>query len=151
MLGALDDLAAKNILVDAEVGRQIDDILPDVQALGAQRMVPDIVIVHLGTNGPLDEQTSTEFFDALESVPRVIVLNVHAERDWTEPNNELLAELADRYDNIELVDWNTLATECGGNCLTDDGIHLPGDGQKWYAQMVFDQINYGPDATPPRR
>lgn len=148
MLGAAPNLAERGLLVDAEIGRQIADILPAVEELGRQRTVPGIVVVHLGTNGSLGEQELESFFQALERVPRVIVLNVHADRDYVTRNNERIAALSERFDNVEVIDWNTLATEYFGSCLAGDGIHLSNTGKAWYARLVFDQINYGPDGGP---
>lgn len=149
MLGASPNLAERGILVDAEVGRQLRDVVPVVEELGRQPTVPGIFIVHLGTNGALGEDDLDAFFTALERVPRVIVLNVHVDRPYEERNNERIAALPERFDNVELIDWHSLATECGGNCLAGDGFHLSNTGKPWYAQLIFDRINYGPDVVLP--
>ena len=59
------------------------DYVPTVQPLAAEDRLGDVVVVHLGTNGPFSESTMTAFFDALRNVPRVVVLTVHAERGYT--------------------------------------------------------------------
>jgi hypothetical protein len=140
MLGAAENLAARGVTVDAAVSRQMIDYLPTVQQLSAQHRLGDVVVVHLGTNGPFSEATMTAFFDALRDVPRVLVLTVHAERGWVAANNELIASLPSRYPNISLIDWNGAVGGCPGDCLYDDGIHLPPDGRRYYAQLIFDQI-----------
>ena len=90
----------------------------------------DVVVVHLGTNGSFSEETMTALFDALAGVPRVIVLTVHADRGYTNRNNELIATLPGRYGNVTVIDWNNLVAQCEGNCLYDDGIHLPPAGRR---------------------
>ena len=137
MLGAAPNLAERGVIVDAAQSRQMVDMLPSVQELAARSGFGDVVVVHLGTNGSFSEATMHAFFDALTSVPRVIVLNVHADRGWTQRNNELLATLPSRYGNVTLVDWNSEVGLCEGNCLYDDGIHLPPDGRRFYADLVF--------------
>ena len=114
MLGAAENLAERGVMVDAEVRPPDDDYLPIAQALAAQGGFGDVVVVHLGTNGGFSESTMTAFFDALAGVPRVIVLNVHADRVWTQHNNELLATLPARYPNVKLVDWNNLVDQLRG-------------------------------------
>jgi hypothetical protein len=140
MLGAAENLAARGVIVDAAVSRQMIDYVPTVQQLAAENRLGDVVVVHLGTNGPFSESTMTAFFDALRNVPRVVVLTVHAERGYTGSNNELIASLPSRYPNVQLIDWNTAVGSCPGDCLYDDGIHLPPDGRRYYAQLIFDQI-----------
>ncbi len=78
MLGAAEDLAAEGITVDAKVSRQMVDEIPNVQALRAQRLLGDAVIVHLGTNGPISQETLDSFFAELRDVRRVVVLLVSA-------------------------------------------------------------------------
>ncbi|MCC6340450.1 MAG: hypothetical protein IT197_10815, partial [Acidimicrobiia bacterium] len=47
------------------------------------------------------------------------------------------ATLPARYPNVTLVDWNNLVNSCEGDCLYDDGIHLPPAGRRFYADLVF--------------
>lgn len=114
------------------------DYVPVVQQLAAEGRLGDVVVVHLGTNGSFSEETMTAFFDALRDVPKVVVLTVHAPRGWVAHNNELIFSLPDRYPNVDLIDWNAAVGGCPGNCLYDDGIHLPPDGRRYYAQLIFD-------------
>ena len=138
MLGAAVDLGERGIAVDAAQSRQMRDYVPTVQALAAADLLGTTVIVHLGTNGSFSESTMHAFFDSLVSVDRVIVLTVHADRGYTARNNELIWTLPQRYSNVTIIDWNTLVDECPGDCLYDDGIHLPPDGRRYYAQLIFD-------------
>jgi hypothetical protein len=140
MLGAAENLAARGVIVDAAVSRQMIDYLPTVQQAAAEDRLGDVVVVHLGTNGPFSDETMGAFFGALRDVPRVIVLTVHAERGYTASNNERILSLPQRYPNVTLIDWNAAVAACPGDCLYDDGIHLPPDGRRYYAQLIFDQV-----------
>ena len=140
MLGALPNLSERGVLVDAVQSRQMIDYVPTVQAMAAQRLLGDVVIVHLGTNGAFGDDTMTAFFDALAGVPRVYVLTVHADRGWTARNNERIMSLPDRYANVQVIDWNSLVASCQGNCLYDDGIHLPPDGRQFYADLISQTV-----------
>ena len=137
MLGAAEDLAAEGITVDAKVSRQMVDEIPNVQALRAQRLLGDAVIVHLGTNGPISQETLDSFFAELRDVRRVVVLLVSAPgKPWIEPNNQLLARLPRRYPNVKVVNWPDFATRCPGDCIYGDGIHLKPDGQRRYTEVI---------------
>ena len=69
------------------------------------------------------------------------MLTVHAERGYTGKQQRADSlSLPSRYPNIQLIDWNTAVAACPGDCLYDDGIHLPPDGRRYYAQLIFDQV-----------
>jgi hypothetical protein len=139
MLGAAPALRDAGVdLVDAAVSRQMVDMVPVVQALRDQRRLGDAVIVHLGTNGPIGDDTLTAFFDALKNVRRVLVLQVAAPgKAWIGPNNQKLSALPDRYPNVRVINWPELSTRCVDDCFYADGIHLKTAGQAFYAESVM--------------
>ncbi len=136
MLGAANQLSAEGITVTAEVSRQMKSMIPYVQQLRDSGQLPDTVIVHLGTNGNLGDQTMAEFFGALSGVPRVLVLTLQAPRDYVAVNNAKLIALPAQFPNVQVLYWDGLANDCPGNCFYDDGIHLRPDGQKYYTQLI---------------
>jgi hypothetical protein len=140
MLGAADELAAKGIVVDAAVSRQMATMIPVVQQLRDAGQLGDTVIVHLGTNGPLDDQTVQDFFTALAGVPRVLVLTVSAPRTYIAANNAKLAPLPAQFPNVSVLYWDGLVNQCPGNCIYGDGYHLRQDGQKYYTELIAGQL-----------
>ena len=64
MAGAASPLKAAGFTVDAVESRQFGDYLPQLQALKASGQTPEVVVVHLGTNGNINEDDAREFFDA---------------------------------------------------------------------------------------
>ncbi|MCB0969564.1 MAG: hypothetical protein KDB37_22220, partial [Ilumatobacter sp.] len=95
------------------------------------------VTIHLGTNGPIEEDDLDALLDAL-SPPKyknVLLLNVRADRSWTARNNALIAAAASR-PNVIVVDWANKSYECTGNCFAADGIHLSADGVTFYANLI---------------
>jgi peptidoglycan/LPS O-acetylase OafA/YrhL len=138
MLGAAGVLTDRGYTVNAEKSRQMIDMVPVMEQLGAADLFGDPVIIHLGTNGPFTKETLDDFLRPLSKVPNVLIINIRANRPWTAQNNALLAARDRPGDNIILVDWNTLSNNCVGNCFASDGIHLSADGQKFYADMIGD-------------
>jgi peptidoglycan/LPS O-acetylase OafA/YrhL len=138
MLGAAGVLTARGYTVDAHVSRQMSDMVPIFQQFGEASLFGDPVVIHLGTNGPFEAETLDALLAPLSSVPNVIMLNVFANRSWSAGNNALLAARDQPGDNIILVDWNTLATQCPGSCFAPDGIHLNATGQEYYADVIGD-------------
>jgi peptidoglycan/LPS O-acetylase OafA/YrhL len=135
MLGAAPQLAEMGILVDAQVSRQMRDVVPVMQLLRDQDRFGNAVVVHLGTNGAVGSETLEAFMDTLTNVPKVVVMTVRAPRNWIPGNNERIRALTDR-PNVILVDWEQLAQECPGNCFYSDGIHLRPDGREYYATLL---------------
>ncbi len=142
MLGAAPVLAAKGIVVDAVVSRQMKTMVPVVQQLAAAGKFGPAVVVHLGTNGNLGDQTMHDFFAALAGVPKVLVLTVHGV-GWGPPNNAKLAALPSQFPNVTVLYWDGLANQCPGSCFYKDGIHLRPDGQQYYASLIFQQLGIG--------
>ena len=71
-------------------------------------------------------------FDTMMAVlggaSKVVFVNVHVDRPWQDPNNLVLARGAARYPNVEIVDWNSLASQ-NPEWFGPDGTHLAIDGQ----------------------
>jgi hypothetical protein len=136
MLGAAGEMASRGYTVDAQVSRQMIDMVELMGKLGEAGVFDDVVVIHLGTNGPFEKETLDAFLEPLSGVPNVIILNVFANRSWAAANNQLLADRDVDGDNIILIDWNLLAPQCPGSCFSADGIHLNATGQKYYADVI---------------
>jgi peptidoglycan/LPS O-acetylase OafA/YrhL len=142
MLGAAPTLRDGGIVVDAVESRQMVDYVPVVEQLAASGSFGTAVIVHLGTNGPISDETLEAFMAPLATVPNVVVLTARADRSWTAGVNEKLRALDGR-PNVIVIDWAELSNACPGDCFAGDGIHLRSDGQKYYAQLIFDVLGIG--------
>jgi hypothetical protein len=137
MAGAASPLRAAGFTVDAVESRQFGDYLPQLQALKASGQTPEVVVVHLGTNGNINEDDAREFFGLLADVPRVIVLRNWVDRSWTVANNELINAIDAEFDNVTAGWWDTLAPECPGDCFAAvDGFHLSADGADYYTALI---------------
>jgi peptidoglycan/LPS O-acetylase OafA/YrhL len=136
MLGAARQLADNGFTVDAEESRAFINGLDTVLKLREQDRLGDIVVVHLGTNGPIRADDMTRMMDALADVPQVLLLTIEVARDYTAANNGLIYDTVNTYDNVFLLDWQGLAPACPGECYWNDGFHLRPDGQDYYAALV---------------
>ncbi|MCU0261924.1 MAG: acyltransferase [Ilumatobacteraceae bacterium] len=142
MLGAAPALREGGVVVDAQESRQMVDVVPLMQQLQAAGSFGTAVIVHLGTNGTIGDDTLEAFMATLADVPNVVVLTVRADRSWTAGVNEKLRALDGR-PNVIVLDWAELSNACPGDCFAGDGIHLRPDGQKYYSQLIFDVLGIG--------
>ena len=67
---------APSLTVDAEVGRQIDEAAELVAAMAADGTLGQVVLVHLGTNGPFTPEQIDELFAAAGPDRQVLLVNV---------------------------------------------------------------------------
>ncbi|GEL99962.1 acyltransferase family protein [Cellulomonas terrae] len=139
MLGAAADLAARGVVVDAVESRQFGAMLEIVRGGVAAGTLGHTVIVHGGTNGPIDEASLRELLE-LTRDRRVYLVNVHVPRTWAAYNNELLARVTPEYPHAHLLDWSTLGSANRPWFYADD-IHLKaGGGREGYADWLVASV-----------
>ena len=136
MLASLPELDAAfpGIAVDAEVSRGMGvgvGLVDDQLARGELRRV---VVVGLGTNGPVDPSDLENLHRAVGGRPLVLV-NAHAERDWIPGVNTTLAEFASAHRGVVVADWTGAVTGVEG-ALAGDDIHPNPSGGEIYAESV---------------
>lgn len=129
MLGARNRLlrSLPGVNVDAEVGRQASHSLGLVRRYLEESHQVDRAVIHLGTNGYIQETDLRRLLKQLREIDRVVLINVSANRRWTEANNAIIARIAPEFDNVRVVDWNDAGAH-NPQYFVRDGIHLTDDG-----------------------
>ena len=135
MIVAQPAMEAEGIYVDAVIGRQFDDSLAVAHSLRDGSSLGEIVVVHLGNNGPVTEGQFDELMDTLSVVRRVVVVNVKVPRPWEEHNNNLFASAVPRFANAVLVDWHAVG-DSHPDAFVDDGVHMTHDGVQLYMDLL---------------
>jgi len=143
MLGAVPSLQ-KDIrglgAVDAEVGLQVYDAIGILRSRRATGQLGRLVIVHLGNNGTFTKQEFDQIMRVLAGVDKVVFVNVKVPRPWEGPNNEVISEGVERYENTVLVDWHS-ASENHPEYFYSDGYHLKPRAQRVYADLVESHLD----------
>jgi peptidoglycan/LPS O-acetylase OafA/YrhL len=122
------------IVVDAVVGRQFSTGVTDIRLRLAAGQLGQVVIIGLGTNGPIAPQQFDDMMTLLRG-RRVIVVNVHVARQWQDEVNSVLGDGVPRWPNAVLVDWYTFSL-VHPELFTGDGIHLQPAAGAVYAELV---------------
>ena len=147
MLSAAGDLqkALPGCAVDAEVSRYVGGGIEAAQSLAAQGRLGSVVVVSLGTNGPLAagdryvEQTQG-LLKLLGSSRRIFWVNVYAPHlSWQDPNNEYIRKMAAENKNVTVIDWYGLVSK-HPEWLSGDGVHPNDAGTEQYAKLVHDAL-----------
>jgi hypothetical protein len=145
MLGAaeaLGDALGPHATVDGLVSRSFANGVSVLAGLADEKRLGDIVVVHLGTNGPIDDGLLEDLMAATKPADRVLALTVRVPRRWEDQVNETLRVGAKRFPKLELIDWHAAADD-RPKLFVEDGVHLTGNGRTFYADLVAAAVNPG--------
>lgn len=121
-------------LVNARIGRQADELL-DVIKKDKATAPTGPVVLNMGNNGALNVDQVVAIFEVLKDSEKVIVVNTAVPRGWRDDNNRLIEEVAQRYPNISIVDWNSVSAD-HPEYFAPDGVHLVPEGVAVYVSEI---------------
>ena len=142
MLAAADEVIAQfpGIHMDAAVSRRMTAAPAILQSLKDAGQMRPIVLLGLGTNGPVAESTLDEIMAVVGPDVSIVLVNAQAPRGWIPGVNEVLARYAQRYRNVELANWYD-AIQPRIDVLATDLIHAGGPiGGGIYAGAIRDAM-----------
>jgi hypothetical protein len=142
MLGAVEALQREipNLsAIDAQGCLQTPAAIQILRERRAAGQLGDVVVVHIGNNGPLSADIFDEMMQVLAGVRKILVLNLTVPPNVSDPiavpNNAVLAARVQRYPNAALVDWHS-ASSGHPEFFGEDGIHLTLQGAQAYADLI---------------
>ena len=125
-------------LINARVGRQIDELISVVKA--DQPQVPhSIVILDLGNNNHLTEDSVRTLLDLLKNQPKIILVNTAVPRPWAPDNDQIIQRVIQDYPRVELVDWARIS-QGHPEFFAPDGVHLVDAGSSVYVAAILDHL-----------
>ena len=122
-------------VMNARIGRQAPELLEVMQSDKAQ-VGNSPVIFNLGNNGVLNRSDVQAIFELVKDQPQVIVVNTAVSRPWRDGNNALVAEVAQQYSTVTLIDWNSVSMG-HPEYFAPDGIHLVPTGVAVYVGEIL--------------
>ena len=126
-------------IMNARIGRQAPELLSVM--LQDKNEAADVpVIFNLGNNNALTREQTVAIFEAVKDQPRIIVVNTAVPRPWREGNNSLIAEVASKYANVIIVDWNAIS-EGRPEYFAPDGVHLVPTGVDVYVAEILKHLD----------
>ena len=143
MLGAAPQLTAGGILTDAEVGRGPDKMGDIVQWLHANNRIGRVMVLQVGTNGPVSQAQYDRLMSFLPAGEvTVVFLTVKAPKSWIAGNNQLIRALPQQYPNVRVIDWEAEAAAIESELSrSDGGVHLRTTfAKQFYANLIFNGI-----------
>ena len=126
------------LVVNARVGRAAPELLEEMSR-DLDKAAGATVVLDLGNNDLLTEDSVRAIFELVKESPKVIVVNTAVPRPYRDSNNELIAELARQFSNIRVVDWNAIS-EGHPEYFAPDGVHLVPTGVSAYVMAIDEAL-----------
>jgi peptidoglycan/LPS O-acetylase OafA/YrhL len=148
MLASAPELAAAipGIYINAKVSRFMLAGISIIDRLARQDRLRQVVVVGLGTNGPVTPR-QVRALRAAVGDRWLVLINTFVPRSWEHEVNTALARAARRYPNVLLVNWyNTIVHRQG--LLWNDDIHPQPVGGRLYAKIVRDVVLHALNRQP---
>lgn len=138
MLGSAPHLqvAFPGIVIDAKISRSMrNGGLETVEKMKSAGTLRPVVIVALGTNGYYGTGLLDQMIRELKGYD-IVLVTAHADRLWTQSNNDNVHAAAKKYDNVAVAEWDRAISPHPGD-LADDGIHpINASGDEIYASCI---------------
>ena len=140
ILGIRNSLAESRplLVVNARVGRAAPELLQEMSR-DLEKAAGSTVVMDLGNNDLLAEETVRAIFELVQESPKVVVVNTAVPRPYRDANNELVARLATEYANVRVVDWNAISAG-HPEYFAPDGVHLVPTGVSAYVIAIDEAL-----------
>jgi lysophospholipase L1-like esterase len=129
--------------VEAEVSRQWDAGIQLAQDLKAEGRLGSIVVIDLGTNGPVTLQMFEQMMQVLAGASVVVFVTVHLppSYSWWQSVNETLTQGVAMYPEDRLANFDFYADQ-NPDWFGSDGVHMPigGTGAQFMAHLIQSTI-----------
>lgn len=125
-------------LVNARIGRQAAELL-EVLIQDQPQAIDSPIIFNLGNNNVLSRQQVEQIFEAVKGQPQIIVVNTAVPRPWRDGNNRIINEVAARYPQADVIDWNAISNG-RPEYFAPDGVHLVPAGVNAYVSAILEKL-----------
>ncbi|HWH25815.1 MAG TPA: acyltransferase family protein [Pseudolysinimonas sp.] len=151
MLAAASQLQSDfpGIAIDAQVSRSLSSAPALIQAAESAGQLRNVVIVALGTNGPITREPLEHIRQIIGPKRQLVVVNVQAPRSWTEGVNSTLSAFALSYRSVELANWHD-AVQPSLALLNRDRVHFGPTGARIFSGAIRDALQRLAELPPLR-
>lgn len=138
MLGAVKNLYDKfpNSYIDAAISRTAWVAGGLLQDLENRNKLGNTILFNLGANGDCSDECKRK---VIEKCGNRKIFWVNVTNDKEVHVNDELELLANEYDNLYIIDWNSISKGHSEYFLADR-IHLTEIGRKKYVEVIYDAI-----------
>lgn len=128
------------ITVDGKVSRQAYEAVDLLGNYENYNTKNSAIIYVLGTNGVLTEENIKNLIEPFQNAD-IYFVNVKVPRVWETNNNKLLENSKEKYSNITVIDWYSLAKD-HPEYFSNDNVHLKENGVIAMVDLIQDNLKY---------
>jgi peptidoglycan/LPS O-acetylase OafA/YrhL len=129
------------IYIDAAVSRSMrNGGLETVERIIAKKQLRRILVVSLGTNGYLGDDTVQQLLREVGKNCDVVFVTAHAPVEWVDGNNDYIRQIAKKHPDVFIADWDA-AINARPELLGPDDIHPGPTGGELYAHSIAGAIS----------
>lgn len=127
------------LYLDAKSNRQTNEAFTHYQSLVQDKMLGEMLVMALGTNGDIDEDNLEEVWKALDGKPMLLLTIVLPYAGQEKERNDALRHFAKTHDKVWLVEWNRYA-KSHPEFFQEDAIHPSTEGCKAFCQLITAKV-----------
>lgn len=127
------------LYLDAKSNRQTNEAFTHYQSLVQDKMLGEMLVMALGTNGDIDEDNLEEVWKALDGRPMLLLTIVLPYAGQEKERNNALRHFAKTHDQVWLVEWNRYA-KSHPDFFQEDAIHPSTEGCKAFCQLITAKV-----------
>lgn len=126
--------------IDAAVSRQASAAVPLLEDLAKQHLLAPNVLIGLGTNGPIDQETFQAIMTTIGPKRNVYWINTHVpNRSWQNQVNAFLDNETKQYTNLKIIDWYAYSNN-HNQWFYSDQTHPNNIGEMYYTAYIVKEI-----------
>ena len=118
-------------VIDGKIGRQLYVAVEEAKNYSKYNNENSAIIFQLGTNGPFTESQIEELVKEFDKAD-IYFVNIKVPRAWEKTVNTALKETQEKYSNVKLIDWYSVANSTK-DLFEPDRVHL---NQAGIAEMI---------------
>lgn len=126
--------------VEAKVGRQGSDSPAVIKKLKEDGHLNKIVVLNLGTNGPMTDQTVNQIISAIGKGHQIYWLTAHVPtKSWEKTVNHQIQAAARKHKNVHVIDWHRQSASHPG-WFANDKVHMNEEGNVQFTRMIVKSL-----------
>lgn len=126
-------------VIEANVGQQLYNSGVLVSSMKQMDLLNPVVVVYLGNNGTYTRAQLDDFIELIGPDHRIYFLTSPINRSWITDANNQLQSASDRYDNVNLLDWASVAKD-QPNWFVEDEVHPSSQGALEMAKFIANEL-----------
>ena len=125
-------------VIDGKIGRQLYMAVDEAKNYAQYNNENSAIIFQLGTNGPFTESQLDELVKIFDKAD-IYFVNVKVPRAWEKTVNSELTKAKEKYSNVTIIDWYSVAN--GNTTLFEpDKVHLKPNGAERMVDLIVKNL-----------